>query len=57
VNILIGHSISHYKQNNAYMYMCPILNGFRDKANSPYTTLYTVEASNTPCPHTSYKVH
>jgi hypothetical protein len=36
-----------------YIYMCPIPNGFRDRAVS----LYTVQASNTPCPHTSRKVH
>jgi hypothetical protein len=29
--------------------MCPIPNGFRDTAAS----LYTVQTSNTPCPHTS----
>jgi hypothetical protein len=36
-----------------YIYMCPIPNGFRDRAIS----LYTVQTSNTPCPHTSCKVH
>jgi hypothetical protein len=40
-----------------YMYMCPIPNGFRDTAISLYSTLYTVQTSNTPCPHTSFKVH
>jgi hypothetical protein len=36
-----------------YMYMYPLPNGFRDRAVS----LYTVQTSNTPCPHTSCKVH
>jgi hypothetical protein len=36
-----------------YMYTCPIPNGFRDRAIS----LYSVQTSNTPCPHTSCKVH
>jgi hypothetical protein len=31
VNILRGHRIGHSKQK-LYMYMCPIPNGFRDKA-------------------------
>jgi hypothetical protein len=33
LNILGGHSIGHSKQN-VYMYMCPIPNGFRDRAIS-----------------------
>jgi hypothetical protein len=33
--------------------MCPIPNDFRDRAIS----LYTVQTSNTPCPHTSCKVN
>jgi hypothetical protein len=32
-----------------YIYMCPIPNGFRDRDIS----LYTVQTSNTPCPHTN----
>jgi hypothetical protein len=40
-----------------YMFMCPIPNGFRETAGSLYSTLYTVQTSNTPCPHTSCKVH
>jgi hypothetical protein len=56
VNILGGHSIDRSKQN-LYMYMCSIPNGFRDGAISLYSTLYTVQASNTPCLHTSCKVH
>jgi hypothetical protein len=35
------------------LYMCPIPNGFRNRAIS----LYTVQTSNTQCPHTSCKVH
>jgi hypothetical protein len=40
-----------------YMYMCPIPNGFRDRAISLYSTLYTVQTSNTPCSHTSCKAY
>jgi hypothetical protein len=40
-----------------YICMCPIPNGFRDRAISLFSTLYTVQTSNTPCPHTSRKVH
>jgi hypothetical protein len=40
-----------------YMYMFPIPNGFRDRAISLCSTLYTVQTSNTPCPRASYKVH
>jgi hypothetical protein len=35
VNILGGHSIGHSKQKLC-MYMCPIPNGFRDRAISLY---------------------
>jgi hypothetical protein len=56
VSILGGHSIGHSKRKKVYMYMCPIANGFR--AISLYSTvLYTVQTSNTPCPHTTCKVH
>jgi hypothetical protein len=51
VNILWGHSFGHSKQKRVYM--CPIRKGFRDRAIS----LYTVQTSNMPCPHASYKVH
>jgi hypothetical protein len=37
VNILGGHSIGHSKQK-VYMYMCPIPNGFRDRAISLYSS-------------------
>jgi hypothetical protein len=40
-----------------YMYMRSIPNGFRDRAISLYSTLHTVQTSNTPCPHTSCRVH
>jgi hypothetical protein len=43
--------------NKFYLYLCPILNGFWDKAVSPYSTLYTVQTSNTPCPHMICKLH
>jgi hypothetical protein len=36
-NILGGHDIGHSKQK-VYMYMCPIPNGFRDRAISLYTS-------------------
>jgi hypothetical protein len=55
ISILGGHSIGHSKQKNS-IYKCPIPNGFRDAAISLYSTLYTVQTSNTPCPHTSCKV-
>jgi hypothetical protein len=52
VNILGGHrTVILSKEVN--MYMCPILNGFRERASS----LYTVQTSNTPYPQTSCKVH
>jgi hypothetical protein len=35
VNIPEGHSIGHSRQKKVYMYMCPILDGFRD-----HRTLY-----------------
>jgi hypothetical protein len=60
VNILGGCSIGHSKQKKkkkVYMYMCPIPNGFRDRTISLYSTLYTVQTSNTTCPHTRCKVH
>jgi hypothetical protein len=56
VSILVGHSIGYSKQK-VCMYMYPIPNGLRDRAVSLYSTLYTVQTSNTPCPHTSCKVH
>jgi hypothetical protein len=39
------------------MFMCPIPNGFWDTPISLYSTLCTVHTSNTPCYHTSCKVH
>jgi hypothetical protein len=38
VNILGGHSIGHSKQKSVrvYMYMCPVPNGFRERAISLY---------------------
>jgi hypothetical protein len=38
VNIMGGHSIGHYKQKKIYVYMCPILDGFRDTAISLYSS-------------------
>jgi hypothetical protein len=49
--------VSVILSKKVYMYMCPIPNGFRDTAISLHSTLYTVQMSNTPSPHTSYKVH
>jgi hypothetical protein len=37
VNVLGGHSSSHFKQK-LYMYMCPIPNGFRDRVISLYSS-------------------
>jgi hypothetical protein len=39
MNILGGHSIGHSKEK-MYMYLCPIPNGFRDRAISLYSMLY-----------------
>jgi hypothetical protein len=50
-NILGGHNIGHSKQKVS-MYMFPIPDGFRGRAISLYNTLYTVQTSNTLCPHT-----
>jgi hypothetical protein len=51
-------TVSAILSKKGYIYMCPIPNGFRDRAISLYSTvLYTVQTSNTPCPHTSCKVH
>jgi hypothetical protein len=50
VSILGGHSIGHFKQN-VYVYVCPIPNGFRDRAISLYSTLYTVQTSKARRPH------
>jgi hypothetical protein len=38
VDVLRGHSIGHSKKK-LYMYMCPILNGFLDRAISLYSGL------------------
>jgi hypothetical protein len=43
--------VSAILSKKMYMYMCPIPNGFRDRTIS----LYTVQTSNTPCPHTSWR--
>jgi hypothetical protein len=37
VNILGGHSVG-YSEGNLCMYVCPILNGFRDRAISLYSS-------------------
>jgi hypothetical protein len=52
VNILGGHNIGH-PSRKVHMYIYPIPKGFWDRAIS----LHTVQTSNTPCPHTSCKVH
>jgi hypothetical protein len=33
-----GHSIGHSKKKKVYMYMCPIPNGFLDRAISLYSS-------------------
>jgi hypothetical protein len=38
VSILGRHSIGHSKQTKLYVYMCPIPNGFRDRAISLYSS-------------------
>jgi hypothetical protein len=64
VNILGGHSIGHFKQKQLYIYMCPIPNGFWDRAISLYSsyrphkgTSRCTQTSTTPCLLTSFKVH
>jgi hypothetical protein len=49
--------VSVFLSKKVYIYMCPIPNGFRDRAISLYGTQYTVQTTNTPCPHTSCKVN
>jgi hypothetical protein len=39
--------VSVILSKKVYMCMCPIPNGFRDRAISLYSTLYTVQTSNT----------
>jgi hypothetical protein len=38
VNILGGNSIGHFKKKKVCTYMCPIPNGFRDRAISLYSS-------------------
>jgi hypothetical protein len=38
-----GVIVSAILCSKLYMYMCPILNGFRDRAISLYSTLFTVQ--------------
>jgi hypothetical protein len=58
VSILGGHRLLPAILSKILdVYMCPIPNGFRDRALSLYSRLYTIQTSNTPCPHTSYKVY
>jgi hypothetical protein len=56
VNILGGHSIGHSNQKIIYVHV-PYSEWFPSVAISLYSTLYTVQTSNTPCPRTSCKVH
>jgi hypothetical protein len=46
-------TVSAILSKKLYMNMCSVPTGFRERAIS----LYTVQTSNTPCPHTSSKVH
>jgi hypothetical protein len=39
VNILGSHTVGHSKQKKMYIYMCPLPNGFRDRAVSLYRSL------------------
>jgi hypothetical protein len=49
-------SVSVILSTKLYMYLPLISNGFRDGANSLYSIMYSLQTSNTPCPHTSCKV-
>jgi hypothetical protein len=54
VNILRGHSIVHSDQKSVYVH---VTYSERFPRYSYFTVQYTVQTSNTPCPHTSCKVH
>jgi hypothetical protein len=56
-SILWEVTVSVILSKNMFMYVGPVPNGFRDRAISLYSTLYPVQRRNTPCPHTSCKVH
>jgi hypothetical protein len=49
--------VSVILSKKVHMYMCPIPKGFRDRAISLYSTLYTVQTSNAPYAHMNCKVH
>jgi hypothetical protein len=50
VSILAGHSICHSKQKRIYVHVSC-------SERFPRCSYFTVQTSNTPCPHTSYQVH
>jgi hypothetical protein len=50
VNILGGHSIGHSKQKCVYVHV-----SYSERF--PRYSYFTVQTSNTPCPHTSCKLH
>jgi hypothetical protein len=56
VKILGGYNIGHSKQKTVYVHVS-YSEHVRYRAISLYSTMYTVQTSNTTCPHTSCKVH
>jgi hypothetical protein len=50
ISILGGHSIGHSKQDSIYAHVYY-------SERFPRCSCFTVQTSNTPCPHTSCKVH
>jgi hypothetical protein len=56
LNILEAHTFGHSKKKSI-MFMCPTANDFRYSSIALYSTLYSVQTNNTPCSHTSCKVH
>jgi hypothetical protein len=56
VSILGGHSIAHCKQI-VYMYVCPILSGFKDRAISLHSSkIFVSTVSNTSIYFSSDKI-
>jgi hypothetical protein len=60
-NILVSHSIGHSKHKSMCVYACVLFRTVSEIElfHCTVSTLYeyNVQTSNTPCPHTSYKVH
>jgi hypothetical protein len=57
ISVFLKVIVSVILNKKVCTYMRRIPSGFRDRAISLYSILYTAQTSNTPCPHTSCKVH